>query len=986
MADERDEMDATEEEKRPINNVEKPESPPVEPQVQVRRPPKNGCLMSRGQAFGLALFVFLLVLIVGACAAILTRTHWCPCDTTPNYGWWNSSLMGPKPTVASGYPWSGIRLNRDLIPSYYSLELRIDLSKFQFSGSVDIDVKCQVSTQYVILHNNGLRVNRSSVYVQEARSGKNIKIYRHIPVPINQFWVLHMNEYLEKGKYYRIRFGDFQGKLEDDLRGLYRSSYKDQDGNLRYLAASQLQSVDARKVFPCFDEPDLKANFSVNLIHRPELVALSNMPQIKSVSIDDGWTRTEFRPTPIMSTYLLAFVVAEFRERKRVVGNLTIRIWAQPDMYDQTKYSLKFAQEAYAFFAKYFGTPEVVPKADHVAIPDFSAGAMENWGLVLYRETTLLHDEDVSSISNKYWVSLVIAHEIAHTWFGNMVTMKWWDDLWLNEGFANTLMYFALNDINPKWSVFDLQLVNNLFPVMTKDSLLTSHAISTPIRDPDDIPQFFDSISYDKGMAVLRLLRGFLGWDDFQRGLQNYINKYKFKNARMSELWKTFQEAVNGRFNVGQVMDTWTRQMGFPVVTVKHLRGNTYRLDQKRFLLNPNDKYDPQKSAFRYKCRIPFTYKLQGDRSVRTEWMNLKSADITVPEGSWIMGNVDYMGFFRTNYDEDMWRKLIDQLHTDHEVFSASNRAGLINDAFNLARANQLSYDIALNLTSYLHKETDYVPWRAFLDSIDFIKGMVATSNSYGLLKRYISNLVAPQYRRVGISDMGDLLERNLRRSLLEAAAGVNVPDAIDWAKRTFNAWKDYGTRIPPDYSVVVYSVGVQEGGEKAWDHLWEKSKTTRVASEAEIMMNALAYTQEPWLLWRYARWSLDSSKIRMQDVRNLFRYFASTPLGRSVALQFLLTNWREINIRFGMDAFLLRDIIYATTSLINTEYEYKQLERLYRESPPAGVARKAADNSLALIRSNTNWMKTNNDAIRTWLEANVPDEEEQGNTRSRGF
>ncbi len=232
MAEERDEIAATDEEKRPINNVEPRET---SPEVAVRRPPKAGCIMTRGQAVGLAVFVFLLVIVVGAIAAILARTHWCPCKIGPKYGYWNSSLMGPKPTVAPGYPWSGIRLPRTLIPSYYILDLRVDLSKFTFSGSVDITVKCHESTDYVILHSNGLKVNRASVYVQDADTGKKVRIFRHKPVPVNQFWVLQMNEYLEKGKKYKIHFGDFQGKLDDDLRGLYRSSYKDpgQDGVTR---------------------------------------------------------------------------------------------------------------------------------------------------------------------------------------------------------------------------------------------------------------------------------------------------------------------------------------------------------------------------------------------------------------------------------------------------------------------------------------------------------------------------------------------------------------------------------------------------------------------------------------------------------------------------------------------------------------------------------------------------------------------------------
>ncbi|XP_062584013.1 glutamyl aminopeptidase-like, partial [Saccostrea cucullata] len=223
-----------------------------------------------------------------------------------------------------------------------------------------------------------------------------------------------------------------------------------------------------------------------------------------------------------------------------------------------------------------------------VAVPDFSGGAMENWGLVLYRETALLYEQGVSSSENKLMVTLIIAHEIAHTWFGNMVTMKWWDDLWLNEGFASLLMYFAMDAIYPDWNVFTLSVVaKEVFPVMVKDAMTTSHPVSTPIDTPDDIAESFDSISYSKGMAILRMLMGFVGWEDFQKGLRLYVNRFKFRNAKMDELWDTFSEAVDYRYDIKSTMNTWTRQMGFPVITMQ-TEGDSYNLTQERFLYLDN--------------------------------------------------------------------------------------------------------------------------------------------------------------------------------------------------------------------------------------------------------------------------------------------------------------------------------------------------------------------------------------------------------------
>jgi hypothetical protein len=291
-----------------------------------------------------------------------------------------------------------------------------------------------------------------------------------------------------------------------------------------------------------------------------------------------------------------------------------------------------------------------------------------------------------------------------------------------------------------------------------------------------------------------------------------------------------------------------------------------------------------------------------------------------------------------------------------------------------LARANQLSYDVAFNLTSYLHAEHDYVPWAAFFDAMDFIDGMLATSDTYGLLQKYMRQLLEPQYKRIGTSDTGEMLDRNMRSSMLSAACSSNVPEAVDWARKTFDLWMNNGTKIVPDYAGVVYSMGIQYGGEQEWDFLWNRTQSTVVVSEAETMLTALARTRQPWLLWRYVRMSLDVTKVRTQDIRNQFRFYTSTPLGRLITLQFLLTYWEEMNIRFEMDPFLLRDVIIATTQYVNTEHDYELLERRYSNGPAstAGVVGKTASSSLAVVRSNINWLTLHYETISRWLATHV--------------
>ncbi|XP_064645182.1 aminopeptidase N-like isoform X2 [Lineus longissimus] len=970
-------------EKRPINaNADGKQ----DGGVYIRAPRRPGYFIQRTHLVIALVVIVILIILVGLLSGLLNSRE---CENQNVVTSFDNQTISPtpipqkpgSPQIDPALPWGKVRLPSNITPSYYIIELRVDLEKFIFLGNVTITLNITGNTQYIIVHQADLKIDDASVIVLEKVGfySHALEVEESFHVPTHQFYVVKVKQELQVGKIYTIQIGKYQGDIRYDiLRGIYRSSYTTPNGTVRYLLASQLQAIDARRVFPGFDEPEMKSIFAVTIIHKPEYTALSNMPAIRNRTLADGWVRTDFADTPRMSTYILAFVVSDFIYREgRTKQGLPIRIWSQPDMYSQSVYALRVATKCYEYFTGYFQIDEVVPKSDQVAVPDFGAGAMENWGLIIYRQTALLFDQDTSAASSQYFVTLVIAHEVAHTWFGNMATMKWWDDLWLNEGFASTLMYFAMNDIFPDWKVFDMQLTDSIFMVMTKDSLPTSHPISTPIKDPDDIAQFFDSISYDKGLAVLRLLRGFLGWENFRLGLQTYIRRYKFGNAEMAQLWAAFSEVSHVTPDVTTVMDTWTRQMGLPLVTVTRIGNDRVLLKQERFLLNPDEKFDPSDSPYGYKWYIPFHYQTQDSSRVKLEWMNMDKAEIYLPGDAWIIGNYNYMGFYRVTYEHELWLRLIVQLKTDHKKLTQANRAGLIGDAFNLARAYRLSYAVALNVSSYLSKEEDFVPWKTAISSINWIESMLSRSEVYGLLQTYIRNLVAPAFRRAGVSGPmpTSLPQRKLRSLILDAACRVAVPDAIKYARDAFTAWMKNGSYIIPDYAFIVYSTGIKYGGQKEWDFLWEKAQSTKVVSEKETMMNALGYTREPWLLWRFAGWMLDRTVTRLQDVRLMTAVLGRTSLSRMVLYNFLLTKWKVLNDMFSNDNFVLRSVIGYSTSKLNTEYELQQVNKLFKETPPDGKAQNEADNAIALLKANIKWMKNNYDTIAIWLKENVKEE-----------
>ncbi|KAK3095719.1 hypothetical protein FSP39_018048 [Pinctada imbricata] len=523
------------------------------------------------------------------------------------------SVVSEKPKVQKDQPivtqpYREIRLPRSLIPSFYDIELKIDLENDTFFGRVNMTLKAMNRTKFVIFHINMLRISRESIFVRNVKTREFIGIRKQFRVWSNQFYVLELVKEVTVGETYIVEVNSFLGFINKDLKGLYLSTYTTPEGETRKLAATQLQSTDARKMFPCLDEPDMKARFAVTIIHQDKYTALSNMPPMTEQFIPPIWLKVKYHVTPIMSTYLLAIIVSDFKYQERnLTGDYRLKVWAQPNKINQTDYAMDMAEKCYLFFLDYFNISDVVPKSDHVAVPDFSGGAMENWGLVIYRETALLYDPDVSSGENQLMVTLIVAHEVAHTWFGNMVTMKWWDDLWLNEGFASLLMYFAMDHIFPEWNVFTLHVVvREVFQVMVNDALLTSHPVSAPIIHPDDIAEYFDMISYSK----------------------LYVRKYKFQNAEMEDLWETFSEAVNYEIDVKSIMNTWTKQMGYPVVTMR-TEGDYYLLEQERFLLDANSS-SANDSIYGYKWRIPFTYIVESNPGVESKslvWLNMTSGE-----------------------------------------------------------------------------------------------------------------------------------------------------------------------------------------------------------------------------------------------------------------------------------------------------------------------------------------------------------------------
>ncbi|TNN32735.1 Aminopeptidase Ey [Liparis tanakae] len=630
-----------------------------------------------------------------------------------------------------------------------------------------------------------------------------------------------------------------------------------------------MQPTDARKAFPCFDEPAMKAIFYITLIHDRGTVALSNGQMKESIDVTingQSLQKTTFEPTLKMSTYLLAFIVSDFAFINDTLDGVLIRIFARKSAIaaGQGQYALNKTGPILKFFERYYSSKYPLPKSDQIALPDFNAGAMENWGLITYRETALLYDEKFSSNSNKQRIATIIGHELAHMWFGNLVTLKWWNDLWLNEGFASYVEYLGANEAEPGWKVKDLIVLSDVHRVFAVDALASSHPLSSKeedIQKPAQISELFDAISYSKAVTA-----------------QGVILPDSVKN----------------------IMNTWVLQMGFPVVTVDTTTGV---VTQEHFLLDPDSEVTTV-SPYNYEWIVPIKWMKPGVIQ-EPKWLKTKSATIIEmkePLGNWVLVNLDVVGYYRVNYDLGNWNKLLNDLMNNHQRIPLINRVQLVDDAFNLARAKIIPTVLALDTTKYLDKERDYMPWESALSNLDFFYLMFDRSEVYGPMKNYLRKQVTPlfYYYKTMTMDWSKVPDGHMDQynqvNAISTACKTDLEECLTLSKTWFDQWRMTGVNlIHPNLRSTVYCNAIAAGGAQEWEFAWEQFQNTTIASEAEKLRSSLACTKQPWLLNRYLEYTLISDKIRKQDATSTIVYIANNVVGQPLAWNFVRARWAFI-------------------------------------------------------------------------------------------
>ena len=550
----------------------------------------------------------------------------------------------------------------DPSPLNYKLTFEPDLKKFTFTGLESISINCKKSVNIITMNCAELKIKSCIV-----KSGQ--KIIKSTP-KIN-----------EKKEELQIKLGEkiqgsstvdleFEGILNDRLLGFYRSKYQ-QNGKTKYLATTQFEAADARRAFPCWDEPEAKATFEISIIADKKFTAISNMP-IKTKKKTGNKTTYNFQKTPLVSTYLIYLGVGEFEYLTGKAGKIQIRVVTTKGNTSKGKFSLELGKKLLTSYEKYFGIKFPLPKLDLIAVPDFAAGAMENWGAITFRETILLYDPKTSSTRTKQFIAEVISHEIAHMWFGNLVTMKWWNDLWLNESFATFMATKFVDKFYPEWDLWNQFVEDAMNVAMGLDSLKTTHPIDVKVNSPAEIREIFDAISYDKGGCVLRMLENYVGEPNFQRGLKKYLSDFKYKNAQGQDLWDAIGKASG--MPVTAMINTWLKQPGFPLVEVNQ-DGNNLKIKQKRYLLESDKKFSKGLWS------IPLSLGLEKETSKTL--FSKKSMSVKLPKNTiGFVANYGRKGFYRVKYDEGILLDL--KMLVDQKRIPSIDRWAIQNDLFSL--------------------------------------------------------------------------------------------------------------------------------------------------------------------------------------------------------------------------------------------------------------------------------------------------------------
>jgi puromycin-sensitive aminopeptidase len=772
------------------------------------------------------------------------------------------------------------RLLRTVVPSRYDLTLEPDLDAGTFRGNVDIALAVLEPVTEIVLNANELRLEGATF---TAADGRSVEVSKILTDDDAERATVDLAEAAEPGDWtLRIVFA---GELNPRLTGFYRSTYPDGDGRTQVVGTTHFEATDARRAFPCWDEPDLKAVFATTLVVKEGLTAVSNGPEVGREVLGDGRVRIRFGDTMKMSTYLAAWVVGplELTEPADARG-VPVRIVHVPGKDHLTSFATESSVHALNWFADYYGIPYPEAKLDNVAIPDFAQGAMENVGCVTYREQVLLIDPVRSTQEEQLGVAETVAHELAHMWFGDLVTMRWWNGIWLNEAFATFMSMLAVDDFRPDWEIWNTFARDrtNAFEI---DALETTRPIEYEVRSPDDASGMFDTLTYVKGGAVLRMLEQWLGAGRFRDGIRRYLRKHAYGNTETHDLWDALEEETGEP--VRRVMDAWIFRPGYPAISVG-LDGDTVRFSQRRFI--------PSKDDDDTTWPVPLTVRqVAGDRErvdpilIETDGAELE----LLASDAVVVANAGSASFVRVWYDDELRSRIVSRAM---DVLSPIERYSLVDDAWAAVVAGTASAGSFLDLVEGFKDETDLRVWQAILGGLGWLDRFVE-GEPRERLRAFVRDLVRPALARLGWDASEDEpdLTRALRGQLVQSLAVLGAdPETLAQCREL----ELEGQGDPQLLQAAVEAVAA-EGTAEDLDRYWLRYRGASTPQEEERYLFATSRFPGEAEVDRILA-SAMSDDVRTQDAPYLLARATTNRSQGPKVWRFIADRWDEMQGRFA--------------------------------------------------------------------------------------
>ncbi|XP_050506940.1 membrane alanyl aminopeptidase-like [Diabrotica virgifera virgifera] len=880
------------------------------------------------------------------------------------------------------------RLPKTVVPSHYALSFTFNRQVFagtifEFSGSTVITIKTSESVANIQLHADPSFLRIGAISLDQ---GGEIDSYNVDAV--TQILTITTKAALNPEIEYKLTITYRADISTKEMIGLYQSTYQDANQATNYLVATQLEPTYARRVFPCFDEPSFKATFQVSFTLGPNITPRTNTKLESSNQMTPSILQYTFVTTPVMSTYLLSFVISNLDcTDAATINGVQNSVCSRPGTENLRDWAVNIAPKILASLGEYTKLDYnlAMNKMDYVAIPDFSVEAMENWGLSTYREQSLLYDPEHSTNIDKQNVATLLAHEIAHQWFGNLVTCNWWSETFLNEAFGDYFEYFAAHMILPAWQLDKQHVVNNVQKALRADEG-NLPALQSTVSSPVEILGRFNVVSYTKGSSILRMVEHILGSENFKDGIYHYLNSHKFKSTTSSDLWRGFQAYLDNSYsilpnylNLGAVMNNWVVQSGFPLVTVTVSEGNV-QIEQRRFGDNGTDDNS--------KWYVPITFITSGSSGVPSTrpsyWLTPENnVAFQLPQGAeWIIVNNLQTGYYRVNYDTATWNKI-------EEVFKSNNfgsineitRAQIVDDLFSLANIGEISYSRVLKFLEFLSEETSYFTWTSAFNGFQFLFNRL--QNQSNLTETVTSNVLSLMDKLYKSTPFDVIDDDNqvftLKKMLtLSWACQLGHPECLVMSRASFLSYKLSGVKPQKNLRSTIYCTALQTSSEREnWDFLLKVHNEADLDSERPLLLKSLACTQNKELLQELLLLTIaDDSPIAREDCITVLGSVAANSNGAEQAFDFVINNYDNITQRYQATN-TIANILEIIGGAITTEEQVDKFRSFINGGQLPKDYVNDGERALEIAQKNLNWSeKHEKDLINHYYpESKEPDE-----------